>query len=109
MKIQVFNYIKQKTMKFYLLSQSRLPLKQAILLLVFVLCTNLYSLAEDVKYNDSWGNAGYTVESQNASKVVLNYSISEFTLSDIDIKGEPMRNISLPPISPSIAWSILAW
>jgi len=33
------------------------------------------SLADEFKYSDSWGKAGYTLETQSATKVVINFSI----------------------------------
>ncbi|MEZ5196601.1 MAG: C25 family cysteine peptidase [Bacteroidales bacterium] len=42
------------------------------------------------------GKAGYTVELQNNSKVILNYSISTFTISDIELDGETYQSLGLP-------------
>ena len=47
-------------------------------------------------YTDSWGKAGYTVEMQNTSRVIVNYSIEEFGLTDMEIDGETFQNIELP-------------
>lgn len=52
--------------------------------------------AENHKYLDSWGKPGYTVESQNSSKVLINYSISEFANKAIVINGETFQNLELP-------------
>lgn len=53
-------------------------------------------IAGETKYADSWGEPGYTVETQDGSKVIINYSIKEFSLSTMEVKGEAMQNIELP-------------
>jgi len=53
-------------------------------------------LAQNYEYNDSWGAAGYTLESQDNASITINYSIPEFTLTPIQIKGEQMVNVELP-------------
>ncbi|MCD4683611.1 MAG: PKD domain-containing protein, partial [Bacteroidales bacterium] len=40
--------------------------------------------------------AGYTVELQNNSKILINYSIGEFTLTDLEVNGEFFQNLELP-------------
>ncbi|MBM3436628.1 MAG: hypothetical protein FJY07_10485, partial [Bacteroidetes bacterium] len=68
----------------------------------FLLLTGLVMLlykgstAQTYSYTDSWGKAGYTLISQTSTKVVVNYSLEGFSLSDIDVKGESMKNIELP-------------
>lgn len=47
-------------------------------------------------YTDSWGKSGYTIESQNSSTVIINYSITKFTLTDSEINGESYQNLELP-------------
>jgi PKD repeat protein len=48
------------------------------------------------QYSDNWGKAGFTVESQNNAKILINYSIDEFALKDLVINGEAFLNIELP-------------
>jgi len=52
--------------------------------------------ADEVKYTDSWGKAGYSVTNQKSSDVEINYSINSFNFADIDINGEMMDLIQLP-------------
>jgi PKD repeat protein len=70
--------------------------KQVLILVILTVYFSISGIAGDVKYNDSWGKAGYTLVSQNSSKVVLNYSITEFSLSDFQVNGESMQNLALP-------------
>lgn len=53
-------------------------------------------LAQTYSYSDSWGEEGFTVQEQKSSKVIVVFSIKEFTLTDIDIKGETMKNLEMP-------------
>ncbi len=82
-------------MKIYL--QSVLSLKSgfSIIMTVMIFYATL-AFAGDYKYNDNWGKAGYTVESQNNSAININYSIREFSLKDIEVNGELCQNIELP-------------
>ncbi len=83
-------------MKKYLHSFICCNTKQHLVLVILMAYGFLSAFASDVKYNDSWGKAGYTVESQNSSKVFLNYSIMEFSLTDFQLNGESMQNLELP-------------
>ncbi|MBL7104190.1 MAG: hypothetical protein ISS18_07650, partial [Bacteroidales bacterium] len=53
------------------------------------------AFADEFKYSDSWGKAGYTLETQSATKVVINFSIEEFALTPIDVNGESMQHVEL--------------
>jgi PKD repeat protein len=54
------------------------------------------ALAENHKFSDSWGKSGYTVESQSNSKIIINYSVNEFTLTEMSINGVSYQNLELP-------------
>jgi PKD repeat protein len=66
-----------------------------VLIVLMIFYSNITS-AGDHKYTDSWGKAGYTVESQNNSKILINYSISRFALTESEINGESFQNLELP-------------
>lgn len=61
----------------------------------FMILYSCFALAENHKYSDSWGKAGYTVESQSSLKILINYSVSEFTLTEIETNGKTYQNIEL--------------
>ncbi len=73
------------------------PLYVKSLLLIFGLMVLLTSItiADEHKYTDSWGKAGYTIEQQSATKTIVNYSIETFELSDFEVNGKSMQNIEL--------------
>ena len=53
------------------------------------------SMAQTYHYNNSIEKTGFSIKSQKSDNVVVNYSIDKFELSDIMVKGEEMKNISL--------------
>lgn len=67
-----------------------------LLLSACILFASNSLIAQSFEYNDTWGSAGYSVKQQKTDKTVVNFSIKNFKLSDIDVKGEAMKNISLP-------------
>lgn len=71
--------------------------KNSMLTLLLVsLFTAVSSFAQKTTYTDSWGKAGYTLQTQNRSGIQVNYSITEFELTDVNIKGENLKTIVLP-------------
>jgi PKD repeat protein len=67
----------------------------AVMMALMLFYTTL-ALAENHKYSDSWGKAGLTIESQNEAKILINYSIREFSLNDIELNGESFQSLELP-------------
>ncbi|MCD4746203.1 MAG: hypothetical protein K8R58_07880, partial [Bacteroidales bacterium] len=65
----------------------------SLVLSVFLINT---SIAEEIKYSDSWGKAGFYIEKQSSSIVKVNFSIEKFALSDNLINGETMQTLQLP-------------
>lgn len=65
------------------------------LLLLLSLCT-LYLSAQRVDYTDSWDKQGFNLKSQSDIEIKVNYSITEFFLNDIEIRGEQMKYVTLP-------------
>ena len=75
-------------------------LKNAKYLTIMLCFVFLYTgvLADNYSYKDSWGKAGYTLESQNSNKVIVNYSIKNFSLESMQINGKSMMNLELPGV-----------
>ncbi len=57
-----------------------------------------FAQKQNYNYSDSWGNNGYTVTDSKSTAIEINYSISEFALSENEIKGETLQNIELSGI-----------
>ena len=63
------------------------------MIVAFLSLADTYS--QTLKYSDSWDKEGFSLKSQNPRGITLNYSINEFTMDDIDIRGESMKQINL--------------
>ena len=83
-------------MKMTLLSRTGVTLKALSVVLGLTIFMAAASQADEYKYTDSWGKAGYTLEVQSKSNVTVNYSVDQFALTDFNVDGEPMLNIDLP-------------
>ncbi len=70
--------------------------KGFIFLFSLVLIFNMPSFAQKISYTDHWSEPGMKLESQSTTEVDVTFSINEFHLTDIEIKGEPMKQIQLP-------------
>ena len=51
--------------------------------------------AQQINYNDGWGDPGLTITTQTGESVALNYTIDEFTIGDKRINEEFMKEIYL--------------
>ncbi len=65
-----------------------------LLSLIFLVGTMAY--AQDYSYSDAWAEAGFSVKETKSNKTVINFSIKEFSLNDVTINGESMKQIALP-------------
>ena len=68
----------------------------SIFSLFFMFSMLLESHAQKYIYNDTWSDAGFYLDHADLQSVQLTYSVEEFTLTDIDLKGEAMKEIQLP-------------
>ncbi|MCD6177377.1 MAG: hypothetical protein J7K29_06030, partial [Candidatus Cloacimonetes bacterium] len=72
--------------------------KTTLMIIVLVALTTIAFASQVISYNDSWSEAGISLEQRNGSGVTVNYSIKEFSLADIQINGEDLVNILLPEV-----------
>ena len=63
-----------------------------------MLLFGLSAQAEKVTYQDSWGQQGVTLKTQNSSCVTVNFSIKEFSIDTRAINGESLQEITLDGI-----------
>ena len=71
-------------------------MKQFFTLLFSLTMLYLTADAQKITYDDNRSEAGYTLTSQGMDGVSLLYSVKEFSLPDIDIRGETMKKVVLP-------------
>jgi PKD repeat protein len=83
-------------MKMKLLSGIGVSFKAMAIVLGMTVFVVAAAHADEYKYSDSWGKAGYSVDAQSKSNLTVNYSIKKFGLNDFVVDGEPMLNIELP-------------
>ncbi|MCD4737138.1 MAG: hypothetical protein K8R53_13930 [Bacteroidales bacterium] len=55
-------------------------------------------IAEEVKYPDSWGTTGLTLNQSKSTSVSLSFSVTNFFIEDQEINGEGMKVILLPDV-----------
>ncbi len=75
-------------------SLTRIIAKLSLLLATTIFISNIY--AQDYNYSDSWGKSGIILKGQTRAGVNINYSINKFSLKDFELKGEAMKNVTLP-------------
>jgi hypothetical protein len=54
--------------------------------------------AQNIKYSGSWGDEGFSLQTQSSAKVQLNFSIENFIISSQMINGKSMMELSLPGV-----------
>jgi len=68
----------------------------SILITLFLLANVI--VAQPVTYNDSWGEQGYSLLSENSGGIELNFSITQFELRENNINGTFMSSVHLPGV-----------
>lgn len=68
------------------------------LLILFAAFSNLNLQAQVFNYTDSWGPEGFSIETENASEVKLNFSIHKFEMENVDVSGIVMKTVHLPGV-----------
>jgi hypothetical protein len=61
--------------------------------ILFALITHLQ--AQTYSYNDSRGREGFSLKSQDQQGIKINYSVREFKMDDLTVRGESMKHITL--------------
>ncbi|MBC8487123.1 MAG: hypothetical protein H8D45_13930 [Bacteroidetes bacterium] len=71
--------------------------KVSILLAVLLFISQV-GITQVISYPDSWGKQGFTLEQESKGGVSINFSITDFYLEDVDIKGEQMKTVKVAGI-----------
>ena len=71
-----------------------------MLLFIFVFGSVFMANAQkqSFNYNDSWGDAGYSIIDSKTTSITVNYSIDKFSLVANEINGEELYNIELSDV-----------
>jgi PKD repeat protein len=71
-------------------------LKQSLLTFLVSFFLTAMLQAEEVRYNDSWSNQGFTLKSAKNTGVQVIHSVNSFTLNPMTINGEEMTMVQMP-------------
>jgi len=71
-------------------------MKKVTLMMVMVLFFVTGLMAQNYRYQDSWGKAGFNLNESTLNQVMVTFSVPEFSMEDADINGEQVKNILLP-------------
>jgi hypothetical protein len=73
-------------------------IQRAVLVVSALLFTSsgITGQVTEFSYTGSWGEQGFTLISNTPSKVVINFSITDFSIEDRVINGEGMKTVLLP-------------
>jgi PKD repeat protein len=71
-------------------------MKKFTILLVMVFFAAVSMDAQKFTYSGNWGKSGFNLLDSRSNAVQVIYSVPEFTLEDILVDGQGMKNISLP-------------
>lgn len=70
-------------------------MKRLLLFVCVAFLSTAQTFAQTYTYRDSWDKEGFNLKSQDRQGIDITYSISEFAMDDIDIRGESMKHITL--------------
>ena len=70
----------------------------ATLLMAFLLISGQSLMSQTISYQDSWGERGFSVQEESSSNILINYSLTDFTMVDVNIDGIISKTVSVPGI-----------
>jgi len=73
-------------------------MKRTVLFGILMICTMIFAeqTVQQIQFEDSWGEQGFTLTDQSASGVGFTYSINNFIIEELDLDKTKMSKISLP-------------
>lgn len=60
--------------------------------------SNMNLQAQVINYSDGWGSQGFSIETENASGVKLNFSIHQFEMQEVNVNGTSMKTVHIPGV-----------
>jgi PKD repeat protein len=70
-------------------------MKKFTILFVMVLFAALSLDAQTFTYNGNWGKSGFNLVNSRINSVQVIYSVPEFTMEDIQVDGQTMKNVMI--------------
>jgi PKD repeat protein len=71
-------------------------MKKNLLFLIVFLFAAFTLNAQTYSYSDCWGNTGFNLASSNTDRAEVVFSVPSFSLEDVNINGEMMKNVVMP-------------
>ena len=56
------------------------------------------SFSQKIEYSDTWGPQGFTLLEQGKTTNHINFSLEQFSIENIEIKGEQLKSVKVPGI-----------
>ena len=67
-------------------------------ILITLVFAFLITIADEIKYPDTWGKQGLSIVSQSSQEVIVNFSIESFGIANKQLNGSTVQEISLPDV-----------
>jgi PKD repeat protein len=68
-----------------------------IVVFLFAICfQHVNGQSQKISYPDPWSAAGFNLTDASGTGVSIDYSISQFNLEEVMVKGQPMKSVGLP-------------
>lgn len=96
-----FHIFKNSKPEQALLNQTKLIMKRHFLIIAYAAFFAVFiqfTQAQNISYNDSWGKQGFSVSQQSGQGLELNYSLTDFSLTDVDVKGTLEKSVHIPGV-----------
>jgi PKD repeat protein len=71
-------------------------MKKIAILFFVLLFAGTSSWAQKVTYSNNWGKSGFNLLNSRSSSVDLVFSVSEFSMDNVLVDGQVMKNVSIP-------------
>ena len=68
--------------------------KASVSLLLSLFAISIFS--QTFKFDDSWSEAGFNLTKEDNKGIELIYSVQQFNMQSVDVKGKEMKSIHLP-------------
>ncbi len=72
--------------------------KKSFLFFFFVLLFSALVHAQTFTYTDNWGAQGISIERETPTNVLINFSVPQFQLDDVEVDGINLKAVHLPGV-----------
>ena len=70
--------------------------KSLTLLITAMMVLSVFSTAQQYNLDNNWGVPGLTLKQDKGNQLLLNHSLSEFMMVDVEVKGNVLKSIKMP-------------